>query len=84
MDKRRVDDLRAVAVTVDSYWSRQGRLPASLDELSRVPGVSVWTLDPETGQPYEYNSVSDGTYELCAHFTSNLSKEETLPQNDFW
>lgn len=68
IDKRRVDDLSEIARATDLYWTRHKRLPSSLEELSGEPGVVVSSRDPETTQAYEYRVLSNGSYELCAHF----------------
>lgn len=68
LDERRVEDLRDAARGVNLHWTRHGRLPASLDLLSREAGVNVATRDPASGESYEYRVLNDTTYELCATF----------------
>jgi hypothetical protein len=41
LDERRVDDLRDLSYELDFYWTREGTLPPSLEELSSEPGVFV-------------------------------------------
>ena len=74
MDERRVQDLRLVADSVNVYWTRRGRLPASLDDLAREFGVA--SADPATGERYAYRPIADDSYELCATFARDSS---TLP-----
>ena len=84
LDERRVDDLRELSYEVDFYWTREGILPTSLEELSSEPGVFVNLLDPETGQPYEYRVLSSNTYELCAVFALDTAAEQDRFYKDVW
>ena len=72
LDDRRVEDLRGITRAVDLYWTRHGRLPASLDELSRESGVNIDSRDPGTTQLYDYRVLGEETYELCANFQRDL------------
>jgi hypothetical protein len=67
MDARRVDDLQGIERAVNFYHSNKGRIPASLDELGREPGVRI-TNDPATGLPYSYRRAGDDAFELCGTF----------------
>ena len=84
LDERRVDDLRELSYELDFYWTREGTLPISLEELSSEPGVFVDPLDPETGQPYEYRVLSSNTYELCAVFALDTAAEQDRFYKDVW
>lgn len=84
LDARRVDALRALAASVDLYWTRQGRLPESLEQLSRESGFRAPLLDPETGKPYGYRVLDGRRYELCAEFARDVRDETGLPARDFW
>ena len=68
MDDRRVADLQGIAVSTDLYWTRHSRLPASLEDLSAEPGVSISTGDPVSAEPYGYHPMDDARYEVCASF----------------
>ncbi|PIR47734.1 hypothetical protein COV06_01945 [Candidatus Uhrbacteria bacterium CG10_big_fil_rev_8_21_14_0_10_50_16] len=66
LDNQRVTDLWTVQGAVENYWYEQTALPESLT------GVNVYLtlpVDPQTGEGYEYNRLTDTTYELCATFT---------------
>ena len=76
LDERRVDDLRELAYALDLYWTREGSLPPTLEELSSAPGVFVELFDPETGQLYEYRVLGDKAYELCAEFARDTATDE--------
>ena len=68
IDDRRAADLHAIAAATDLYWTRHGRLPASLDELAAEPGLRVSTSDPTSSETYGYRVLDDGRYEVCATF----------------
>jgi hypothetical protein len=68
LDDRRVADLSGIAGAVDLYWTRHGRLPESMDDLNREPGVTIVMTDPATNVPYEYRVVEGDTFEVCGAF----------------
>ena len=78
-DSRRVTDLQRLRLAADLYWTRNGRLPATLDELAKEAGTSIYNMDPQTGDQYSYSVKSADVYELCATFTRD--SEGTA---DFW
>ena len=84
LDDRRVNDLRKITRATDLYWTRHGRLPASLDELSQEPGVTLNSRDPTTPEPYGYRALDAATYELCANFQRGSAEESQGPAKDFW
>jgi hypothetical protein len=84
LDARRIADIRGIANAVDLYWTRQGRLPASLADLSQERGIQVNPLDPETKRPYDYRVLGENSYELCAEFASKAAEEGHIPSGDFW
>jgi hypothetical protein len=90
LDERRVEDLRGIARAMDVYWTRHGRLVASLEDLSGEPGVRVSRRDPGTGQEYELRLLDESTYELCASFerpTTDYGEPRGRPEDpseDFW
>jgi hypothetical protein len=67
MDGRRVEDLQGIERAVNFYRSNKGRIPASLDELGREPGVRI-ANDPATGVPYSYRPAGAAAFELCGTF----------------
>jgi hypothetical protein len=84
LDERREEDLRGLASAVDLHYTRAGRLPGSLGELSPDLGPAPATRDPDTGEPYEFQPTSDDRYRLCATFTRESSTERWGPRRDFW
>ena len=75
VDGTRLDDLRHIDAAIGLFWTRQSRLPESLAEVAREPGVAVSLNDPGTGRPYEYRVTGDRAYELCATFERAASGE---------
>ena len=86
LDQRRVEDLRGAAAGVDLYWTRNARLPSSLDELPSELGSAPAPRDPVSGQPYEYAVRDDRRYQLCATFERDSSTDiDTYrPRDEFW
>ncbi|MCK4356475.1 hypothetical protein KAW44_05270 [Candidatus Bipolaricaulota bacterium] len=84
LDERRVDDLRDIARRLDFYWTREGTLPSSLEDLANEPGVFIELYDPETGQPYEYRVLGSNAYELCAEFARDTAEGQGRPYRDYW
>jgi hypothetical protein len=81
LDERRASELRGIGLRVDAYWTAKGRLPASLEELSKESGGSLSSSDAATGAPYGYRVVDDKSYELCATFDRPSSQRFT---GDLW
>lgn len=84
LDERRVSDLREIARAVDLFSTRHDRLPASLDELSRELGAGVAVRDPTTGEPYEYRTLGERSYELCAAFERSTTGQTGWRGRGFW
>ena len=70
LDERRIEDLRALAGAIDSYWTREAGLPAALDELIGWQGIDAPRTDPASGEPYRYRTLAEPRYELCADFAA--------------
>jgi hypothetical protein len=79
LDSRREADLQRLRLAADLYWTRNRRLPSTLDELHKEAGTTIYARDPQSGQPYEYMVKASDVYELCAEF----ARESEL-RGDFW
>jgi hypothetical protein len=79
LDARREMDLQRLRLATDLYWTRNHRLPATLDELAVEAGTNIYSRDPVSGEPYAYVVKGEGAYELCATF----ARESDQP-GDFW
>ena len=85
LDERRVSDLREISYAVDAYWTREGMLPPSLEELSSEERIVRELADPETGADYEYRVLGDSSYELCAIFASEMDvRSRDVPYGHVW
>lgn len=86
LDTSRVGDLQGIMRATDLFWSRNERLPDSLEDLAADPRTSVRIVDPGSGDPYGYRVLGADTYELCATFDRE-SPEVPGPGRaaaDFW
>ena len=79
LDQRRETDLQRLRLAADLYWTRNQRLPASLDELAKEAGTNIYARDPLSGEPYAYTVKGDAAYELCASFARPSERRD-----DFW
>jgi hypothetical protein len=78
-DMRRETDLQRLRLAANLYWTRNGRLPPTLEDLHKEAGTGIYARDPESGQPYTYTVKGNDAYELCADFT-----RESERRADFW
>lgn len=83
LDARRTQDLERISQSVNVYFQRQHRLPASLAELSREGGLGIPFVDG-AGHPYEYRAMGDRVYELCASFDRDSADEGRGSSVDVW
>jgi Domain of unknown function (DUF5671) len=85
LDDQRVKDLQWISSVVNSYRTRTGTLPASLDAVHTQGAWRMPPHDPETGHTYEYRVLVDNRYELCATFDRGSDEEHGLWSRDvFW
>ena len=54
LDDAARSDLQRLRLAADLYWTRNRRLPVSLDELAKEAGTDIYSRDPESGEPYTY------------------------------
>ena len=83
-DSTRIEDLKGIMVGIDSFWSRNERLPASLKELMADPRVEIKTQDPGSEEPYDFTPMDEDTYELCATFDLETLAPGRPSSADFW
>jgi hypothetical protein len=77
-DEARVTSIRAIKSAVDTYYSKNTRLPRSLAEIGDKFRNGGSLVDPETKQSFEYKITGDKSYEVCAVFaTSTLGELDT-------
>lgn len=83
-DSTRIEDLKEIMAGMDSFWSRNERLPASLEELMADPRVEVKMQDPGSAEPYDFTAMDEDTYELCATFDLESLTPRRPSSADFW
>ncbi len=77
-DQKRVVDIAQLQTSIDDYYQTNKTLPSSLDEITTNTYNTSTLLektDPQTKQPYEYTLLDQYTYQLCADFTTDSTKE---------
>jgi hypothetical protein len=84
LDERRVQDLSGIAGAVDVYWTRNMRLPASLEALHTETGANITIADPATGTTYAFRPLEGDTYELCAVFEGESRDSDRGIDAGFW
>jgi hypothetical protein len=83
-DQRRVEDLQRIEEAVNVYRTRHGRLPTSLEELSREAGIGINARDPGTMEAYEYRPLDERTFEVCAAFERESGQSSAAFAAGFW
>lgn len=67
-DSERVSGLQQVQWQIVNYWQTKRVLPSTLDDLSDPLSGTLISVDPETGEDYEYRVTGPLSFELCATF----------------
>jgi len=83
LDDERVEDLQSIMRAVDQFWKDHDRLPETLEDLARDPREQVSTIDPTSGEAYEYVVLDENTYRLCAVFDGESRAPSRAPAG-FW
>ena len=81
IDEQRIAALQHLASVISIYHRETGNLPARLAELVDGRNLQELPADPRTGQPYEYEQATDGSYALCAIFDA---ASQTVDAVGFW
>lgn len=76
LDEQRVSDLQSVQWQIINYWQRKESLPVQLTDMADPISGSIIPRDPETGESYEYRTLNQLTFELCAVF-STVAQEDS-------
>lgn len=82
LDRKREHDLRRIAIVIDAVTVAGKPLPTDLDSLAREPGRRLSIADPVTDAPYVYEITGDGSYRLCAVFTTDTAQESRMARID--
>ncbi|MBI4268404.1 hypothetical protein HY627_01045 [Candidatus Uhrbacteria bacterium] len=68
-DMMRVQHLQMMQSEILRYWQSKGALPIGTAQLKDdISGFQV-PADPETGAPYEYSTMGQNAFQLCANFS---------------
>ena len=82
-DIERVNNMQIIQNEIINYWNNKNALPDNLDNLKdNINGFNP-PLDPKTKKSYEYNILSELSFELCATFETsnkNIYKETKYHQ----
>lgn len=70
LDEQKVSDLQNIQWQLVNYWQQKQVLPTTLGELTDPISGFVVPLDPQTGEQYSYERVSQTSFELCAIFNA--------------
>lgn len=76
IDQSRVSDIVTLKSRIDSYYSKNKKLPNSLSSLALNSYESDVTKDPETNKEYKYSKVNQDTYKICATFNTATDKNK--------
>jgi hypothetical protein len=81
IDEALVQNIYNLENTVNSYYDKNKKLPANLEEINnfrRNYPVSGNIIDPETKQPIVYQKVGDKEFKMCATFrTSSIDQDNS-------
>lgn len=76
-DNQRVNDLSSLRGQIQYYYDTNKKLPVDLSD----PQLGQFK-DPDTKQPYEYQTLGDKQFQLCANFSldASLSSDGPTPE----
>jgi type II secretory pathway pseudopilin PulG len=78
LDRKREQDLRAIARAIDRRTKAGRPLPTSLDIMAAEPGQRLSVTDPASGAPYVYQTTGNDGYRLCAVFGTDTASPSRL------
>lgn len=80
-DQKRISDLQFIQSEIVNYWISKEKIPATLALLKDdIRGIAI-PRDPETGTEYEYRTLEEMKFALCATFSRPSSAiESTTPR----
>jgi len=70
LDNQRIIDLENIQSQIVYYWQKKGIVPTSLDELNDSLSGYAAPKDPESNTAYNYRTISDLSFEICANFSA--------------
>jgi hypothetical protein len=76
-DQQKVSDLQNINSQVANFYSSNGLLPKTVEETYNG-NYYVPKIDPQSQKPYQYQKMTDITYQLCAEF-NKASNDKMSP-----
>ncbi len=83
-DSQRVSDLSAIQSAATEHWRIKRAFPEIYNDLSKSSYTSTLPKDPETTKDYEYSKISDTSYQICANFALDNSKNAANNSNTYY
>lgn len=80
-DETRYNDFQQIKFRVESYYSTNSHLPASLEEVN-YSGLTI--TDPETRKPYTLKLVDDTHYSLCTTFSTSAAEFKQYSSSNYY
>ncbi len=83
-DEQKTNDLTNIQNEINNYYSQEGNLPATLDELNK--NYYSNHADPQSQKSYEYAPTSQNKYNICADFNKDSKQSgygQTYPQGSW-
>ncbi|MDR0564246.1 MAG: hypothetical protein LBG78_04840 [Azoarcus sp.] len=75
LDERRLRDIQSIVRSVQSYAEKHNALPKDIAVLEEETEMRRPPADPVTNMPYEYKTLNESSFELCAVFSLSSSYE---------
>lgn len=79
-DAQRINDLQITQSRIIDYWINKNNLPENLNALTDNIGGFNPLSDPKTKNFYEYNILSNISFELCALFETSSYNYKGISQ----
>jgi hypothetical protein len=78
MDEHRARDLAEIQRLLANYYQTHRALPDSLEPLAG-PELERFRRDPVSGKAYVYRKTGADTFELCAAFSTDTTRDRHRP-----
>jgi hypothetical protein len=77
-DQDKVNDLQNIQWQIVNFWQSKEKLPKTLSELKdSISGFTV-PIDGQSEEEYQYKTISDLTFELCANFNKESIESQII------
>ncbi len=82
-DTQVLNSFTQIDSALGSYYTQTGKLPATLAQINeQAPYINQITLqDPQSKKMYDYKVLDETTYQLCADFQTDNTKD--MPGQDY-